>query len=191
MHELTLLAQAQENEVLIQSPGVGVISKLPMPGQILTPETPVGQMLIISTPYILKLPPHTTGEVARYDTEFKIRAVGYGDPLFTLLPIQEKKSQGTNSASTNHSQVAQGWVVRAPTDGIFYRKPSPDAPPYISLQQEVKTSQILGLVEVMKCFNPILFDGSEFPAKAKVLEICVADGSEVKYNQPLFVFGEC
>lgn len=218
MRELTLIAQRQGQGYILQSPRVGHVSHLPIPGQILTSETVVGQLTTLSTTYQLRLPPQFAGQVASYNTELKIRPVAYLTPLFPIVPVhrwpngtadqllQSETLEGIpnvagvlpvfsvngkdeKASATQNAQNQGKLVVKAPTDGIFYRRPSPDSPAYVEVGQTIAKDQVLGLVEVMKCFNQILADLPNFPAEAKLLEICVGDGSEVKYQQPLFIFG--
>ena len=39
--------------------------------------------------------------------------------------------------------------ILSPLPGTFYRKPSPDAPPFAEVGQSVKAGDVIGLVEVM------------------------------------------
>ncbi|MBI0578808.1 biotin carboxyl carrier domain-containing protein [Neobacillus cucumis] len=43
-------------------------------------------------------------------------------------------------------------TIVSPIPGVFYRKPAPDQPEYVSLGQEVKAGDTIGLIEVMKTF---------------------------------------
>lgn len=72
--------------------------------------------------------------------------------------------------------------VCAPMSGIFYRKPSPDAEPFVAIGSTVKKGDSLCLVEVMKLFNTICaeFDG-------RIIEIGAEEGDLVEYNQVLFL----
>jgi acetyl-CoA carboxylase biotin carboxyl carrier protein len=45
--------------------------------------------------------------------------------------------------------------IRSPLPGIFYRRPSPDAPPFKEDGAAVAISDIVGLVEVMKSFHEV------------------------------------
>lgn len=45
----------------------------------------------------------------------------------------------------------------------------------------------MGLVEVMKCFNPIQYGGPGLPPQAEVVKICAEDGAEIKSEQILFL----
>ena len=79
-------------------------------------------------------------------------------------------------------------AVRSPTDGIFYRRPSPDEPSYVEAGDTVERGKVLGLVEVMKCFNQIAYGGEPDAApKAVVVRVVPEDSAEVKLGQVLFV----
>jgi acetyl-CoA carboxylase biotin carboxyl carrier protein len=72
-------------------------------------------------------------------------------------------------------------AVTSPFVGTFYRKPNPDSPPYVSLNEKVEKGQVLCIVEAMKLMNEIEADVS-----GTVVAILVEDGSPVEYGQPLF-----
>ncbi|KQX66124.1 acetyl-CoA carboxylase [Angustibacter sp. Root456] len=46
-------------------------------------------------------------------------------------------------------------VVHSPLPGVFYRRPSPDADPYVEPGEQVTADQTIGLVEVMKQFAEV------------------------------------
>lgn len=46
-------------------------------------------------------------------------------------------------------------IIISPVPGVFYRKPSPTEPEYVTEGQEVKAGDIIGLIEVMKNFYEI------------------------------------
>lgn len=45
--------------------------------------------------------------------------------------------------------------IRVPMPGIFYRRPSPESPPFKADGDEVAANDVIGLVEVMKNFHEI------------------------------------
>jgi biotin carboxyl carrier protein len=47
----------------------------------------------------------------------------------------------------------------APTNGVFYGRPAPDAEPFVRVGERIAIGQPIGLIEVMKTFNQILFEG--------------------------------
>ncbi len=72
-------------------------------------------------------------------------------------------------------------VVTSPFVGTFYRKPNPDSPNYVSLNDKVDKGAVLCIVEAMKLMNEI-----ESDAAGIVVAILVEDGASVEYGQPLF-----
>ncbi|VEG92183.1 acetyl-CoA carboxylase biotin carboxyl carrier protein [Legionella spiritensis] len=75
-----------------------------------------------------------------------------------------------------------GHKVRSPMVGTMYTSPSPEAPPFVTVGQSVKVGDTLCIVEAMKMFNEIEADKA-----GKIIEILVANGDPVEYDQPLFV----
>jgi acetyl-CoA carboxylase biotin carboxyl carrier protein len=72
-------------------------------------------------------------------------------------------------------------AVTSPFVGTFYRKPNPDSPSYVSVNERVVKGQVLCIVEAMKLMNEIEADVS-----GTVVAILVEDGAPVEYGQPLF-----
>jgi biotin carboxyl carrier protein len=81
----------------------------------------------------------------------------------------------------------EGYVVKAFTTGIFYAKPSPDSPPFVTQGQDIEKGKALGLIEVMKTFNHIVFQGTDKSDTGRIKKILVNDAQEVKLGQPLFL----
>ncbi len=72
-------------------------------------------------------------------------------------------------------------AVTSPFVGTFYRKPNPDSPNYVSVNEKVDKGQVLCIVEAMKLMNEI-----EADIAGTVVGILVEDGMAVEYGQPLF-----
>ena len=72
-------------------------------------------------------------------------------------------------------------VVTSPFVGTFYRKPNPDSPNYVSLNDKVDKGAVLCIVEAMKLMNEI-----EADVGGVLSEILVENGKTVEYGQPLF-----
>jgi acetyl-CoA carboxylase biotin carboxyl carrier protein len=70
--------------------------------------------------------------------------------------------------------------IRAPIVGTFYRRPSPESPPYINIGDRITKGQIICIIEAMKIMNEIESDVS-----GTVVDILVEDTSPVEYNQEL------
>jgi biotin carboxyl carrier protein len=56
-------------------------------------------------------------------------------------------------------------TIKSPLPGTFYRRPSPDAEPYVSEGDAVKPGDVVGLVEIMKSFHEIQSDAEGVVAR--------------------------
>ncbi len=65
--------------------------------------------------------------------------------------------------------------------GTFYRSPSPSAPPFTKVDDDVKAGQPVCIVEAMKLMNEIKADKA-----GKIVQILVENGKPVEKGTPLF-----
>ena len=72
--------------------------------------------------------------------------------------------------------------VLSPLPGIFYRRPSPEKPPYKEEGDRVAEGEVIGLVEVMKQFTEIHADAS-----GKVVRFLVENEGPVEPEQPVML----
>lgn len=72
-------------------------------------------------------------------------------------------------------------TINSPIVGSFYRKPSPEADPFVDVGTVVEAGQAVCLVEAMKLFNEI-----EAEFKCKIVEILKDDAAPVEFGEPLF-----
>jgi acetyl-CoA carboxylase biotin carboxyl carrier protein len=77
--------------------------------------------------------------------------------------------------------VPAGETITSSTVGVFYRSPSPGAPPFVAEGDEITCGQQIAIVEAMKLMLPVEADKG-----GRVAEVLVADGEPVEYGQPLF-----
>ncbi len=49
-------------------------------------------------------------------------------------------------------------TIKSPIPGIFYRKPSPDAQPYVKEGDRIEPGTTIGLISVMKSFHEVKAD---------------------------------
>ncbi len=71
-------------------------------------------------------------------------------------------------------------AMKAPLTGIFYRSPTPQAPPFIQVGSQVAQGDVVGLIEAMKLFNEIRATTS-----GKVRRIIIENGQLVRAHQPI------
>ena len=51
-------------------------------------------------------------------------------------------------------------ILRSPYPGTFYRRPDPEADPYVVEGDAVATGDVVGLIEIMKSFHEIQSDAN-------------------------------
>ncbi|MFY7963853.1 MAG: acetyl-CoA carboxylase biotin carboxyl carrier protein [Chitinophagaceae bacterium] len=73
-------------------------------------------------------------------------------------------------------------TIKSPMIGTFYRKASPDKPPFAEVGTEVAPGKVVCIIEAMKLFNEI-----ESEVKGTIVKVLVEDASPVEYDQPLFL----
>ena len=74
----------------------------------------------------------------------------------------------------------KGTPITSPMVGTFYKAPSPDSEPFVSVGSTVAAGDVVCIVEAMKMMNEI-----EAEISGKVVEICVEDGQPVEFGQVL------
>ncbi len=135
-------------------------------------------------------------EVSIEEGDFKIKVkktgaieqVTYAQPVHqgNFHPTQPAVPQApvAPAATTEEAPSAApaGDTVKSPIVGTYYKSPSPDSDPFIKVGDKISKGQTLCIVEAMKIMNEIEADFS-----GTVVDILVADGQAVEYDQPLFV----
>jgi acetyl-CoA carboxylase biotin carboxyl carrier protein len=73
-------------------------------------------------------------------------------------------------------------AVLSPMVGIVYLSPEPEAPPFVTVGQQVSVGQTLLLIEAMKTFNQIKANKA-----GTVRRILVSSGAPVEFGEPLMI----
>lgn len=120
------------------------------------------------------------GQQLRLERQVEVVAA----PVAAPAPAAPVPTTGAEALGVTHEEpapVKEGTLVLAPTVGVFYSAPSPDARPFVEVGDQVKKGDTLCIIEAMKLMN-------EIPAEVDgtVAEICVGNGQVVEFNQPLF-----
>lgn len=172
------------------SPRVGRFRPRVAPGDLLQRGTILGVLRVLNTRFTLVAPEGTTGSVVSVSSP---GGVGYESELLTYrsggqLGLSDS-SGSVGSEGTSKSSL--GVAVTAPIDGIFYCRPTPDDPAFTAVGDTLVAGQTLGLIEVMKTFNPVKFEGGGLPETATLVTVLVRDHQEVAAGQTLFVVEPC
>jgi acetyl-CoA carboxylase biotin carboxyl carrier protein len=96
-------------------------------------------------------------------------------PISTIEPISAVEPE-----PKTEKKEAEGTFVTSPIVGVFYTAPGPEAKPFVQPGDRIEKGQVVGIVEAMKLMNEIQSDVS-----GTVAEICLQNGDNVEYGQPL------
>jgi acetyl-CoA carboxylase biotin carboxyl carrier protein len=90
--------------------------------------------------------------------------------------IPPQKEDATSTVDSNLIPVT------APMVGTYYAAPSPDADPYVSINQKITVGQVVCIVEAMKLMNEI-----ESEISGRIVQVLVENAQPVEYGQTLFM----
>jgi len=72
--------------------------------------------------------------------------------------------------------------IKANVTSVFYRKPSPEEPPFVEVGDAVEEDSVVCLLEVMKCFRQVMAE-----TRGRVAKICAESNSLVEEGTVLFL----
>jgi acetyl-CoA carboxylase biotin carboxyl carrier protein len=143
-------------------------------------------------------------EIAEFDMEqddLKVRIKFAGEPAAAALaggfdmaqlsrlmasapaaPVAAVAAPAAAGAAAPAAEVEEKLhEVKSPIVGTFYESPSPGAPVFVKVGDQVEVGQVLCIVEAMKLMNEI-----ESDVAGEVVKRIAASGQPVEYGQPLF-----
>jgi biotin carboxyl carrier protein len=191
MLNLKTIIEKNDSQVRVLSPSVGFCSLTAEAGKYLSAGAFIGKLLIMNTDINLYLPADASGTVDKIEKEgAKIFQVEYKQELFRLNTENIRTNNELKKVpdiTEDKNEDEDGFIIRASTTGIFYRRSSPDAPAYVEDGQKIEKGKIVGLIEVMKTFNHIVFQGTDNSDSGVIRKILCEDAQEVKLGEGLFL----
>jgi acetyl-CoA carboxylase biotin carboxyl carrier protein len=126
-------------------------------------------------------------EIEIKEGEESVKISRYGTaPLqpqsFIQQPLPTSQANAAPHSSTTEALSLNINSITSPMVGTYYSAPSPTAKPFVSIGQQVKEGDTIGIIEAMKIMNQIEADQS-----GVVVNILVKDGDAVEFGQPLIV----
>ncbi len=117
---------------------------------------------------------------AGFDTPPTADRVGAQPLIATGFDTPTASATQPAAAAAAAPAAALGDTIDAPMIGVFYRRPSPGAAPFVEPGQRVEADTTIGIIEIMKLMNPIV------AGKAGVItDFLVTDADAVEFGQPL------
>jgi acetyl-CoA carboxylase biotin carboxyl carrier protein len=180
-----LVATEAGGTVGLRAPKIGVWSDAPAAGTLVGPGSSGGTLRQLGHRFPLRVPDGVSGRVAPRPRRDHAIPVAYGEILFEVERFAATSAGASSVNAVVAARPAGARHLTAPTDGVYYGAPSPGARPFVVPGQRVSAGQTVGLIEVMKTFNPISYGGEGLPKDGEIVAVLVVDGQEVRAGQPL------
>lgn len=175
------LLKQNNDPICLMSPGVGFFSPEMTDGALADANQIVGVLKCLNQRIQLRMPEGETGRLHWAHPNACRQPVAYGEVLATLTPWAASETKGAKSKQKSKNQS----TFDAPMEGLFYTKPEPAAAPFVKTGQTLNKGDQVGLIEVMKTFYPITYEGD---TPQKVTAIKVKNAQPVDIGTPLFLF---
>lgn len=95
-------------------------------------------------------------------------------------PAPAAASVPASAVAESKPAEKKGTPITSPMVGTFYKSPSPDSEPFVTVGASVNKGDVVCIVEAMKMMNEI-----ESEVSGKIVEVCVEDGQPVEFGQVL------
>jgi acetyl-CoA carboxylase biotin carboxyl carrier protein len=131
------------------------------------------------------LDPALVGDVVRRLVEAGIDEFELADGVSRLYI---KRSPGAGqvevalaaSSPVAREEVDEGVPIPAPLTGVYYARPAPDQPLFVTVGGAVHVDDVVALIETMKLFNEVKSE-----IAGRVTRVVAAEGDLVQAGQPL------
>ncbi|MDN3723046.1 acetyl-CoA carboxylase biotin carboxyl carrier protein [Aequorivita sp. SDUM287046] len=130
----------------------------------------------------IKITIKTGSENDRGETTYIQQIPTMAQPQMQAQPQAAVAPQQSTAVEETPATDSKYITIKSPIIGTFYRKPAPDKPVFIEVGSNIKTGDVLCVIEAMKLFNEI-----ESEVSGKIVKILVDDSSPVEFDQPLFL----
>jgi len=106
-------------------------------------------------------------------------------PATTAAPAVEPAAQTGTPAEEPAAKPAVSeqegvFIIRAPSQGLFFAQPEPGAPPYVTVGSSVSTGDTVCLIEIMKTYSALTS-----PVDGEVIAVHVVNEEYLEPDQPL------
>ena len=125
-------------------------------------------------------------EVQRGENRVRIRRAAFAAPQeFAVAPAPATPPPPPSEPPKDkgHDQPPDPnlTLVKSPIVGTFYDSPSPGAPVFVKVGDQVEVGQVLCIVEAMKLMNEI-----ESDVAGEVVKVLAENGQPVEYGERIF-----
>ena len=120
-------------------------------------------------------------EVSQGEESVRI-SKGNSNVISTNISNTDQSQASTNQDPIESNTEVKGNIIKSPIVGTFYRKPSPEKPPFVNIGDTVNEGDVECIVEAMKMMNEIKSEYS-----GKIISILPSDGQPIEFDQTLII----
>jgi acetyl-CoA carboxylase biotin carboxyl carrier protein len=142
----------------------------------------IGKLWCLNRSFLLKLPDDIDGRVISFKNDERMIKLAYNEVFLVLDQLQKSQDAAKNLPIEKNQKS-----INAPMDGMVYLSSSPDAPPFVKIGDEICHGQTIGLIEVMKSFYPVKYQGTK---KVIITGVHVKNASPINSGAPIFSIRE-
>ena len=177
MTQDALMHRDAEGRIVLAAPKLGAFTASVRKGDAVASGQVIGTLHVLGARIAVVAPPNVSGRVERVEASGARSSVGYGA---SLLSLSAQATVGADAPAPMDTEIG-GEAFDAPMDGQFYRRPTPEDPPFATEGELVQPGQTIGLIEVMKFFYPIVWEGE----RPRLLLAWVAEDGPVQAGDTL------
>lgn len=170
MAKWTVRLEASEGGLQVLSPSIGRVRLLASWPETLGAGAIIGRITVLRNEHELVMP--EGGPWVVESVLIKGADVGVGATQ-ALLKI---RNWDVNAEANADANAGNGVVFASPMSGQYYRRPSPEQAPFVSVGDEIEEGAQIGLVEVMKFFYPLVFS---MKGRYRVTEVLLGDSASI------------
>lgn len=170
MSKLTVRLAPSEGGIQVLAPSIGRVRLLPTWPEALGAGAVIGRIQVLRQEHLLTLPDQGGPWVVE---QVLVRGADVG--VGATQPLLVIRNWDANAESTE-AAGSDGVIFASPMSGQYYRRPSPEHPPFVSVGDEIEEGAQIGLVEVMKFFYPLVFS---MKGRYRVTELVLGDSASI------------
>lgn len=180
MQDLLTLSRkiTDQTHTEIMSPKIGRITLSVEPNHVVEPGQRIGYLRQLGKIYELIFNEPVSSRII---TVLERESVAYGDVIMVVVENIVDKAAVSQKTIVDHSASSS---IDAPMDGMFYLSPSPKDPPFVKTGDLIQPGQVLGMIEVMKSFYPMKYQGKK---PVTIVQITIANATPIVSGATLFL----
>lgn len=177
MSSIALIVESGADGLEARIPAIGRVSLFSQLPEVLTEGSVVGHVTTLRQTRTLVMPAGGPWVIRQVLIPSRDVGVGVKTPLLTLRNWDEEAAAGDAAAADE-----AGQLYASPMAGQYYRRPAPDQAPFIEVGDIIEPGTQIGLVEVMKFFYPLVFEGK---GKWRITELLAGESSSLEAGDPV------